>query len=107
MQICSGIVEFVDSDRVPGTEGGQVGGGRGGPRVVLVQPVQVIDGQQDAQAVDEDPDDIEDIVSVGPLAVTALCFMIISCTRLVCVNYPNIFTLSLSSSKTKRSDVKK
>ena len=73
MEICTGIVKFVDSDRVPGTEGGQVGGGGGGgPRVVLVEFPQVVDGQQDAQAVDEDPDDIEDIVSVGPLTATSL-----------------------------------
>ena len=32
--------------------------------------MQVVDSQQDTQAVDEDPDDIEDIVSVGPLTVT-------------------------------------
>ena len=71
MEICTGIVEFVDSDRVTKGEGGKAGGvGVGGPGVVLVQPVQVVDGQQDTQAVDEDPDDIEDIVSVGTLTVT-------------------------------------
>ena len=71
MQICCGIVEFVDSDRVRRTKGWQVGGGGGcSLRVVLVQSVQVVDSQQDTQAVDEDPDDIEDIVSVGTLPVT-------------------------------------
>ena len=62
--ICTGIVEFVDSDRVTRAEGG---GGGGAPRVVLVQLVQMVDGQQDAEAVDEDPDDVEDIMSVGSL----------------------------------------
>ena len=50
---------------MPGTAGGEVGG----PGVVLVQPVQVVDGQQDAQTVDEYPDHIEDIVSVGTLTL--------------------------------------
>ena len=72
MEICTGIVEFVDPDGVSKTECGKtwgVGVG-GGPGVVLVQPVQVVDGQQDAEAVDEDPDDIEDIVPVWTLTVT-------------------------------------
>ena len=72
MKVSTGIVEFVDSDRVTRTKAGEVVGGGGGPRVVLVQPVEVVDGQQDAQAVDEDPDDIEDIVPVRPLRVRSL-----------------------------------
>ena len=83
MEICTGIVEFVDSDRVSKAEGGKTGGvgGVGGPGVVLVQPVQVVDGQQDAQAVDEDPDDIEDIVPVWPLTVTSLLLSIYDCVK--------------------------
>ena len=69
MEICTGIVEFVDSDGVSQAQGGKAGG-VGGPRVVLVQPVQVVDGQQDTQAVDEYPDDIENIVSVGTLGMS-------------------------------------
>ena len=72
MEVSTGIVEFVDSDRVTRTNAGEVVGRAGGPRVVLVQPVEVVDCEQDAQAVDEDPDDIEDIVSVGALTVTSL-----------------------------------
>ena len=63
VNILAGIVEFVDSDgvlRITGSKGG-------GPGVVLVQSVEVVDGQKDAQAVDEYPDDVEDIVSVGAL----------------------------------------
>ena len=48
MKVSTGIVEFVDSDRVTRPEAGEVVGGGGGPRVVLVQPVEVVDGQQDA-----------------------------------------------------------
>ena len=32
--------------------------------------MQVVDGQQDTQAVDEYPDDIENIVSVGTLGMS-------------------------------------
>ena len=63
VNILAGIVEFVDSDGVLGNTA-RKGGGLG---VVLVQSVEVVDGQQDAQAVDEYPDDVEDIMSVGAL----------------------------------------
>ena len=63
VNILAGIVEFVDSDGVLGNTA-RKGGGLG---VVLVQSVEVVDGQQDAQAVDEYPDDVENVVSVGAL----------------------------------------
>ena len=66
MQICCGIVEFVDSDGLLW----EVGVHPASPGVVLVQSVQVVDSQQDTQAVDEYPDDIENIVSVGTLAMS-------------------------------------
>ena len=73
MEICTGIVEFVDSDGVSQAEGGKAGGvGVGGPRVVLVQPVQVVDGQQDAEAVDKYPDDIQNVVPVRALILTSV-----------------------------------
>ena len=37
------------------------------PCIVFVESVEVVDGEEDAQAVDEDPDHVEDIVSVGTL----------------------------------------
>ena len=39
---------------------------------VLVELPQVEDGQHDTEQVDQDPDGIEDIVSVGALAVRSL-----------------------------------
>ena len=39
---------------------------------VLVKFPQVKDGQHDTEQIDQDPDGIEDIVSVGPLTVTSL-----------------------------------
>ena len=40
---------------------------------VLVEFPQVEDGQHAAEQIDQYPDGIEDIVSVGPLRVTSLC----------------------------------
>ena len=40
---------------------------------VLVEFPQVEDGQHAAEQIDQDPDGIEDIVSVGPLTVALLC----------------------------------
>ena len=39
---------------------------------VLVKFPQVKDGQHDTEQIDQDPDGIEDIVSVGALTVTSL-----------------------------------
>ena len=39
---------------------------------VFVEFSQVEDGQHDTEQIDQDPDSIEDIMSVGPLTVTSL-----------------------------------
>ena len=33
----------------------------------LVESVKVVDGKKDTEAVDEDPDSVENVVAVGPL----------------------------------------
>ena len=46
---------------------------------VFVEFSQVEDGQHDAEQIDQDPDSIEDIMSVGPLTVTSLYPSILQC----------------------------